>query len=133
MNHPIRWKQRFENFEKAYAVFQRRIAEYRRHPDAEAFQMALIQSFEIIVELSWKTLKDYLDAEGLAVTTPKAVIRQAFQSEIISDGETWMEALRQRNLSSHTYIEGTADAMLRYIDRRFDEIVRQLYDALKTR
>jgi len=133
MNSPIRWKQRFENFEKAYVIFQRRIAEYRQHPDVEAFQMALIQSFEIVVELSWKTLKDYLDAEGFKVTTPKETIRQAFQSEIISDGEAWMEALRQRNLSSHTYIENTANVMLQFIDRRFDDIACHLYGVLKSR
>lgn len=132
MNDPIRWKQRFENFEKSYVVFLRRIEEYRSNPDMEAFQMALIQSFVMIVELSWKTLKDYMESEGLKVTTPKDVIRQAFQSEIISDGETWMEALKQRNLSSYTYIENTAKEMLGFIDLHFDAIVQDLYHTLKS-
>ena len=133
MNNLIRWKQRFENFEKSYAIFQRRIIEYRQSPDNEAFQMALIQSFKMIVELSCKTLKDYLESEGLNVTTPKDVIRQAFQSAVINDGETWMEALRQRNLSSHTYIENTASEMLKFIDLHFDAAVHRLHGALKSR
>ncbi len=133
MNNPTRWKQRFENFEKTYAVFQRRVHEYRKDPDNEAFQMALIQSFEMIVELSWKTLKDYLESEGLQVGTPKDVIRQAFQSAVITDGEVWMEALRQRNLSSHTYIENTASTMLKFINLHFDTAAHHLHGALKSR
>lgn len=87
----------------------------------------------MVVELSWKTLKDYLESEGLQATTPKDVIRQAFQSAIITDGEVWMEALRQRNLSSHTYIENTASEMLKFIDLHFDTAVLHLHGALKSR
>ncbi|MDQ6954399.1 MAG: nucleotidyltransferase substrate binding protein, partial [Mariprofundaceae bacterium] len=67
MNNDIRWKQRFQNFEKTYHVFQRRIDEYENNQKTEAYQMALIQAFEILIELSWKTLKDYLENEGTKV------------------------------------------------------------------
>ncbi|MFH1405204.1 MAG: nucleotidyltransferase substrate binding protein [Patescibacteria group bacterium] len=61
MNNELRWKQRFQNFEKAFAVFQRRIDEYEVHTDEEAYQMALVQGYEIIIELAWKVMKDYLE------------------------------------------------------------------------
>jgi hypothetical protein len=45
----IRWQQRFQNFEKAYIVFQRRITEYRETNESEANQMSLIQAFEVLI------------------------------------------------------------------------------------
>ena len=86
MNNDIRWKQRFQNFEKAYNVFQRRVNEYEENQALEVYKMALIQAYEILIELSWKTIKDYLANEETKVNSPKQVIRQAFQFEIIRDG-----------------------------------------------
>ena len=131
MNNELRWKQRFQNFEKSFQVFQRRIDEYQGDPEKEAFRMALIQSFEIILELSWKTLKDYLENEGFIVNTPKQVIRQAYQAEVIRHGEKWMEALKQRNLTSHTYNEDTAKDVLNFVAAQFYGIARELYFDLK--
>lgn len=131
MYTPIRWQQRFQNFEKAFIVFQRRIADFRKERDNEAFQMALIQAFEVLMELSWKTLKDYLASEGTEVNSPKQVIRQAFQFNIIENGEDWMEALAQRNLTTHTYDEDTSKKILVSIDEKFAPIVATLYQKLK--
>ena len=108
MNNPIRWKQRFQNFEKALAVFNARCSDVKENPKGtryyDACQMALIQAFEIIIELSWKTLKDYLEAQGYAdIYNGKKAIRQAFQDELIEDGEVWLKALDLRNITSHTY------------------------------
>lgn len=131
MNNEMRWRQRFQNFEKAYQVFQRRLNDYERDRNSEAFQLSLVQAFEILMELAWKTLKDYLENEGMMVATPKAVIRQAFQSEIIGSGDEWMEALNQRNLASHTYEDKTARLVLEFIEIRFAPIVRDMYRRLK--
>ena len=44
-----------------------------------------IQSFEIIFELSWKTLKDYLEDQGVDCgSLPKNIIRKSFEAELIS-------------------------------------------------
>jgi nucleotidyltransferase substrate binding protein (TIGR01987 family) len=131
MNKELRWRQRFQNLEKAFEVFQRRIAEYEKDRDSEAFQMALIQSFKMLLELSWKTLKDYLENEGIIATAPKAALREAFRAEIIGNGEEWMEALERRNLTGHTYDNETAREVLAFIDERFQPIVRDLYHRLK--
>ena len=131
MNNEMRWRQRFQNFEKAYQVFQRRLDDFEKDRNSEAFQMSLVQAFEILMELSWKTLKDYLENEGMIVGTPKAVIRQAFQAEIINSGDAWMEALNQRNLTSHTYEDKTARQVLDFISSRFAPIVLNLYYRLK--
>ena len=128
---PIRWEQRFQNFEKAYIVFQRRIKEYKTDTKNEAYQMALIQAFEVLIELSWKTLKDYLENEGTIVNSPKSVIRQAFQFNIIDNGEDWMDALAKSNLTTHTYNEANFIDIIRFIDLKFAPMVDKLFLDLK--
>lgn len=108
MSNTERWKQRFQNFEKALVVFQARCTDVQENPAPskyyETCRMALVQAFEIIIELSWKTLKDYLEAQGYTeVQNGKRAFRQAFQDGLIDDGELWLKALELRNLTSHTY------------------------------
>lgn len=91
-NKNIRWKQWFQNFEKALTIFKDRCLDIKEHPKGskyyDAFQMALVQAFEILIELSWKVLKDYLENEGYTeVQTGKRVFRRAFQDGIIENGE----------------------------------------------
>jgi len=97
----IRWKQRFQNFEKAYfhlkeAIDQKQLNELERN--------GLVQRFEFTVELCWNLLKDYLEYEGLQFKpTPKETIRQAFNSEIIEDAQVLIDGLDIRNELSHDY------------------------------
>ncbi len=133
MNNELRWKQRFGNFENAYALFLRRINEYEEFPYKEAYQMALVQGFEIAIELAWKTLKDYLENEGYdGVENSKQSIRQAFQAEVISHAETWMSALEKRNLTSHTYNVSILLETVRFIHQDFFPVLRDLFFKLKS-
>lgn len=59
--------------------------------------------FEIAFELSWKTLKDFLESEGFDTPTPRKTLQQAFQSGFIKQGHEWNDALNKRNLLTHTF------------------------------
>ena len=131
MNNELRWKQRFQNFEKAFTVFQRRIDEYEVHTDEEAYQMALVQGYEIIIELAWKVMKDYLENDGFDVRNGKQAIRQAFQNELIRDGEIWLQAIDNRNLTSHTYDDEVLKKNITFIFEQFYPLVRDFYFDLK--
>jgi nucleotidyltransferase substrate binding protein (TIGR01987 family) len=132
MKNELRWKQRFSNFEKMYAVFERRIGDYEYDSEDEAHQMALIQAFEIIIELSWKTLKDYLEHQGYSdVKNGKQAIRQAFQDNIINNPEVWMTALELRNQTSHTYNPAIMKKVLNFIDESFAPVLIELNQQLK--
>lgn len=132
MNNDIRWKQRFQNLENAYAVFLRRIDEYEEFPGKEAYQMALIQGFEIVFELSWKTVKDYLENEGYDdVETSKKVIRRAFSAQLISEAEIWMKALELRNGTSHIYNAEVLQETTGFIHNDFYPALRTLFVKLK--
>jgi len=132
----IRWKQRFQNFEKALTVFKDRCSDVDDHPKGskyyDAFQMALVQAFEILIELSWKVLKDYLENEGYTeVQTGKRAFRQAFQDGIIENGEVWLKALEIRNSTSHIYDVALLEELNVFVVESFLPEVKKLHDTLQ--
>ena len=124
----IRWKQRFTNFEKAFKVLERTVQ--IRQPN-EAGKGGLIQFYEVCFELSRKTMKDYLESEGYIVKSPKQTIKQAFQIDLIQNGELWLTALEDRNLTSHTYDETTINMIVKNITDKYFPILKGLYEKLK--
>ena len=119
----IRWKQRFQNFNRACDLLERTAAE----PDlSEAERGGLIQFFEMAFELSWKLLKDYLNAEGYEVKSPREAFKQAFQAGLIVNGGDWLTALEDRNLTSHTYDEETALRVEKKIRGQYLPLIRSL-------
>ncbi|MBN1968913.1 MAG: nucleotidyltransferase substrate binding protein [Candidatus Delongbacteria bacterium] len=51
-------------------------------------------------------MKDYLEEQGfLDVSSPKNVIRKAYEENIIRDANAWIKALNDRNRTSHAYEE----------------------------
>lgn len=101
----IRWKQRFENFENAFLLLEEAVNDFPNLSKLE--KEGLIQRFEYTFELSWKTLKDFLESQGVEAKFPREVIKQAFKNELILDGELWLQMLDSRNQMAHTYDEKT--------------------------
>lgn len=124
----IRWKQRFVNFEKAFNLLDRTV---KIENLSEVEKGGLIQFYEVCFELAWKIMKDYLESEGYIVKTPKQTIRQAFQIELIDDGELWLMALEDRNLTSHTYDESTTDKIVNKILNEYFPAIEKLYQFFK--
>jgi nucleotidyltransferase substrate binding protein (TIGR01987 family) len=90
MNHEeTRWKQRFTNLIKAYRQLENANKRFSELSVLE--KEGLVQRFEYTFELSWKTLKDYLESQGSPVQFPRDVIKEAFSAGVIEDGETWMD------------------------------------------
>jgi len=111
----IRWKQRFENLQAVYQLLQESIEANRQNPENKLLQMALIKAFEMTFELSWKTLKDFLNYNGIEVKLPQEIIKQAFANDIIVDGQMWINMLEDRNLMSHTYDQERARLAIQHI------------------
>jgi nucleotidyltransferase substrate binding protein (TIGR01987 family) len=85
-------------------------------------------------ELAWNTLKDYLEEEGfIEIKSPRAAIKKAFESGLITDGHTWLKALEDRNLTSHTYDENTANQVVDLIKKSYYPLLTSLYNELKGR
>jgi nucleotidyltransferase substrate binding protein (TIGR01987 family) len=123
----IRWRQRFENFEKSYKLLEKYAKE---EITTEIEKAGIIQFFEMTFELAWKVLKDYLEAQGFLVKSPRETIKQAFQMGIIEEGHIWIDALSKRNLTTHTYDEAFANKFVKEIKEIYFPIFKSLYDRL---
>ena len=117
----VRWKQRFHNYKRALATLRRGLDTQKARELSELERGGLIQAFEFTQELSWKVLKDFIEYSGGGekIYGSRDAIRQAFNRGLIFDGETWMEMIRARNLSSHTYEEADSVRLARDITERF--------------
>lgn len=101
----IRWKQRYTELVKVNERLGRALD--IPAPD-DIYRAGIIQFFEMTFELSWKTLKDFLESQGNTVNTPREVVQVAFNYGIIEEGHAWIDALQKRNLMAHTYDESRA-------------------------
>ncbi len=125
----IRWRQRFDNFERALQVLERGVELARQRPLSELEQQGLIQAFEFSHELAWNLLKDYLQHQGISgIIGSRDAIRLAFQNDLISDGEGWMAMIKTRNQSSHTYNLEQAQAIAHDVIHRYAPLFGALRD-----
>ena len=78
----------------------------------------VLHRFEFTFELAWKTMKDYLEYQGIIgkIGSPREIIKEAFAAGIIEDGEIWIKMMLSRNELSHLYDE---------------EASREIYDNIK--
>lgn len=119
-NPDIRWKQRFENYLKALETLRRAVELAGQRPLSELEQQGLIQGFEFTHELAWNVLKDFLEEQGfVGIIGSKNATREAFKSELLADGQVWMDMIKARNLTSHTYNTEIAEDIVKSILTRF--------------
>ncbi len=112
----IRWKQRFENYRKALETLTEAVELEKSRPLTKLEQQGLIQGFEFTHELAWNVLKDYLEEQGFSgIVGSKNATRLAFNNNLISEGEVWMEMIKARNQTSHTYNMELAESISREI------------------
>jgi nucleotidyltransferase substrate binding protein (TIGR01987 family) len=127
----IRWKQRFESFDRSYVLLRSAL---ENGPEAlNALEKeGVIQRFEYCFELAWKTVKDYLEASGLvfSTVTPRQVLKDAFAAKILKEGPVWMDMLDHRNLLSHTYDSTQFNIALDAIHRRYLNALAELHEFL---
>ena len=118
----IRYKQRFENFKKAFLLLE----EALKIENPSIIEKAgIIQFFEISFELAWKLMKDYLEFGGYNVKSPREAIKTAFSIELIDNGDIWLEALGDRNLT--VYNESDAEEIYEKIKEDYFKLLKHLY------
>ena len=127
MSEDIRWKQRFNNYMKAFQTITDavKLAEERDLSNLE--EQGLIQGFEFTHELAWNVLKDYLEYQGITgLVGSRDATRVAFANNLIENGEVWMDMIKARNRSSHTYDPDTAREIVEEILNRFYPAYEQM-------
>lgn len=116
----IRWKQRFDNYSKAFNELKESLELANDRPLTKLEKQGVIQGFEYTHELAWNLLKDYLELQGhVGLIGSRDTTREAFKRGLVDDGETWMEMIKSRNLTSHAYDKETAELIYTAIRSRF--------------
>lgn len=87
MSQDIRWKQRFDNFLRAFSGLQEAVKISETRGLSKLEKQGLIQGFEYTHELAWNTLKDYLSEQGIiGLVGSKDSVRSAFKNGLINRG-----------------------------------------------
>jgi len=116
----IRWKQRFNNYIKAFQTLVEAVELAKTRELSKLEEQGLIQSFEFTHELAWNVLKDYLEDKGIAgLVGSKGATRTAFKNGLIEQGEDWMKMIEARNKTSHTYNPDIAHEVVEDVLERF--------------
>lgn len=98
--------QRFSNYRKALSKLEEAVATIGCNRDPKAADLlkeGLIQRFEFSQELAWKVMKDYLEYQGETnISGSRDAFRKSLAAGIISS-PIWLDTIRTRNITSHTY------------------------------
>lgn len=121
-----RWEQKLSSYRKALSRLAEvvNVMKIRQLNDFESD--GLIQRFEFTFELAWKLMKSYAEYQGTdkELMGSRDAIRWAFENKLIKDSDVWMEMIKRRNDTSHTYDENTAaDVVIRVKDAYFHAFV----------
>lgn len=138
MEKDIRWEQRFSNYRKALYKLTQAI-DYIKHASEnhkekpedgrlvldEIVKEGLIQRFEYTHELGWNVMKEYAEYQGnFDIKGSRDATRQGFKMNLFTNGEVWMDMIKSRNSTTHTYNEETADEI-------YTKIIDLYYPAFK--
>ena len=116
----IRWKQRFNNYIKALQNLRGAVELMETRDLSDLEKQGVIQSFEFTHELAWNVLKDYLKHQGFVdIIGSKDASQLAFKNGLIEHGDDWMEMIKARNLTSHTYDPATAEQIVQNVQEKF--------------
>ncbi len=134
----IRWIQRFSNYRKALKKLSEAIAYVNNETGAvrpefpdenankahdEIIKEGIIQRFEYTYEMAWNVMKDYAFYQGNPdISGSRDAIRFAFSSGLIRNGDLWMDMIKSRVMTSHTYDEKTANAIFKRIVNEFHRL-----------
>lgn len=124
MTEDIRWIQRFDNFKRSLKQLDDVMAIIAERELSELEKQGVIQAFEYNYELSWNVIKDFFLYQGgegiLSIIGSRDAFRLAFKNGLLENGEVWMDMIKSRQLTSHTYDEEISAKV-------FEDIIEKYY------
>ena len=98
-------------------------------------EAGMVSLFEICFEQSWKAMKERLEYHGYGerkLGSPNAVIKLAYQAEMIDDEQLWSEALKARNDVVHSYSDEIALQIIKDSQEKFLPMFEALRKNIET-
>ena len=134
MKTDIRWIQRLSNYLDALRQLESALMLMNERELTDLEKQGLIQAFEFTHELAWNTIKDFYENQGdSGIQGSRDAARLAFQRGLISNGDVWMDMIKSRNRTSHTYDRETAEAIVSAVKNFYFAELVQLEKTLKAK
>lgn len=149
-NIDIRWEQRFSNYRKALKQMTKAIDlikvdksfdvdDIKKSDILDIIKEGLIQRFEYTHELALNVIKDYSEYQGnTSIRGSRDSTREGFKMRLITEAEKWMDMIKSRNGTSHTYNKETAEEIVELIINdyydlflKFEKVMEQLKTGIK--
>jgi nucleotidyltransferase substrate binding protein (TIGR01987 family) len=125
MNRDIRWIQRFDNYSQAFNTLSKDIELANSKELSDIEKRGLIQAFEYTYELAWNLIRDFYHSQGeVSIQGSRDAFCLAFNRGLIDNGDAFMQSVKARQLSVHTYNKKTADKI-------FSDIMNIYYPEFK--
>ncbi len=117
----------FNDFKNALLRFE----EILREKKTDIIRDSAIKRFEIVFDLTWKTIKAFLEKEhNIICVSPKTCFREAFRVGLIDYDEIWIKIADDRNYTAHTYKELLAEKIYAELPQAF-EVFQKIKESLE--
>lgn len=128
-NH-IKLKDSLEKLVQAQKSLEEAVALPIKHDRDLA---GIIQSFEFVYELGWKTLKRLLEVLGHETSSARDAFKAAYKANLLSEEKVWLDILEDRNMTSHTYSKKMAEELVGKVKGRYVGAFRDLVNQIEKR
>jgi len=93
----------------------------------------IIKAFEFTFEQAWKSIQKVAAKQGVEIGNPQKAFSYAMQNQWIpvADEAQWLELLKDRNLTTHTYHQDLAMEVLERIQKKYMAMFEVLLSALE--
>lgn len=124
--------KKYEQLKRLYGT----ITGYMKPYDfSDTMISGLTADFDRLFELSWKTLKEYMQNDLMMLEaktgSPREIIKLAYREKLIDDEEVWIGILKDRNDDAHHYKNSAAILYMGRIMDQYMEVIKKLIDRLK--
>lgn len=124
-------KESLESLNRALVRLEEALKESKNQTGSTLYIDGTIQRFEFCIELLWKTLRRALLELGLESGSPREAIQMGYQAGLIQNEKLWLQMLRDRNQTSHTYEEETAREIFERIPEYYKLMTNTLTEIQK--
>ena len=123
---------KLESLRKQFETALERLNRVLAEPRTEIVRDAAIKRFEFTFDLSWKTMRAFLDErKGISCNSTKECIREAYRQGLIEYDVLWIQMTDWRNRIVHEYSEEFADELYEKLPK-LCELFKQMEMALGT-
>lgn len=125
-----RFNQRLEEYTNALNRLKEGL---KKSADDDLYIDGILQRFEFTFELAWKTMKDYMEYQGIInkIGSPREIIKSGFSEGILQDGDAWIKMMLARNSLSHIYDEATSREIYKDIKKEYVFLMEKLEEKLQ--